>query len=84
MLMSFSPVTTSILLCVKPERHNQSHEEPDNSRNTGDTSKGECTLPGRPCSKMKKEFEEGGVSLLWNLRWILGREAQNGLGWEEP
>lgn len=87
MLMSFSPVTTSILLCAKPERNRQSHKEgkvwPGNCRNIqgGMHMQG---LPGRPCSKMNKKSEERGVSLLWNLRWILGHEAQNGLGWEEP
>lgn len=90
MLMSFSPVTTSVLLCVKPERHHQSQggqglarQQQEHGRNIqgGMHMQG---LPGRPCSKMKKTFEERGVSLLWNLRWILGHEAQNDLGWEEP
>lgn len=90
MLMSFSPVTTLVLLCIKPERHCQSHNEgkvwPGSIRNMGDIQGGMhmLGLPGRPCSEMKKKSEERGVSLLCNLRWILVHEAQNGLGWEEP
>lgn len=80
MLMSFSPVTTSILLCVKPERHCQSQEDgkvcPGNSRNMGDASKGESMCKGcqeDPAARWRNSLrkEVSPYSGIWGGSWDL-------------